>query len=68
MREKAPLVRHSLDELPEGRIDRERVAAMTYAEIEALARADPDDALATDEELAQARVVMPSERRARGTS
>lgn len=55
-------VRHTLDELPAGRIDRDRVLGMTPEEIEAIARSDADNPPATDEELAVGILVHPSER------
>lgn len=56
------IVRHTLDSLPAGRIDRDRVRDMTDAEIEAIARADADNPVSTDEELAAGQLVLPSDR------
>lgn len=55
-------VRHTLDELPAGRIDRDRVLGMTPDEIERIALNDADNPPAADEELAVGILVHPNER------
>lgn len=63
---KENFVRYTLDNLPAGRIDRARVLGTTDEEIEAMAAADPDNPLATDEELAAGRLVLPADRASAG--
>jgi uncharacterized protein (DUF4415 family) len=57
---KERIVRYSLADLPAGRIDAARVDGMSDEQIEAIARADADNPPATDQELAQARMVVPA--------
>jgi uncharacterized protein (DUF4415 family) len=54
-------VRVTRSELPESRTDWARIDAMTEEEIEANAAADPDNPPWTDEELRNARLVLPAE-------
>ena len=59
---KERIVRYSLDELPDGQFDRERVLGMTEEEIDAIANADPDNPPVSDEELAAGQLVWPEDR------
>lgn len=56
------IVRRTRDALPRGRTDWERVDGMSEAEVEAAARADADNQPWTEEELRDARLVMPEDR------
>lgn len=56
-------VRFTLDNLPPGRIDRNRVERMSPEEINLTALADADNLPATDEELAAGELVFPTDRR-----
>lgn len=57
-----PIVRRSLRNRRKGRTDWAAVDAMTEQEIEANAAADPDNPPWTEEELAAARLILPSDR------
>lgn len=59
---KERIVRRTLDNLQAGRIDLDRVRNMSYEEIEAIARADADNPISTDEELAAGQLVFPADR------
>ena len=61
---KERIVRYTRSNLPLGRIDRARVEAMTEAEIDAIAESDLDNPPATDEEMANAVLVRPEDRKA----
>ncbi len=54
-------VRYTLSNLPEGKADLQRLAAMTEAEIEAQAAEDPGGPV-TDEELENGELVTPEDR------
>ncbi len=56
------IVRYTRETLPESRTDWARLDAMTEEEIEANALSDPDNPPWTDEELKNARLVMPEDR------
>lgn len=56
------IVRYTRENLPKGRTDWARLDAMTEEEIEANALTDPDNPPWTDEELKNARLVMPEDR------
>jgi len=56
------IVRYTRENLPKGRTDWARIDAMTEEEIEANALSDPDNPPWTDEELKNARLVMPEDR------
>jgi uncharacterized protein (DUF4415 family) len=56
------IVRYTRENLPKGRTDWARLDAMTEEEIEANALSDPDNPPWTDEELKNARLVMPEDR------
>lgn len=55
-------MRYTRENLPKGRTDWARIDAMTEEEIEANALSDPDNPPWTDEELRNARLVMPEDR------
>jgi uncharacterized protein (DUF4415 family) len=55
------IIRRSLHDRRPGRTDWAAVDAMTEEEIEASAAGDPDNPAWTEEELAAARLVLPSE-------
>ncbi len=56
------IVRRTRDTLPPGRTDWARVDGMSEAEVEAAALSDADSPPWTEEELRNARLVMPEER------
>lgn len=56
------IVRRTRDTLPRGRTDWDRVDGMSEAEVEAGALADADNPPWTEEELRDARLVMPEDR------
>ena len=56
------IVRRTRDTLPPGRTDWARVDGMSEAEIEAAALSDADSPPWTEEELRNARLVMPEDR------
>lgn len=56
------IVRRTRDSLSPGRTDWQRVDGLSEAEIEAAALADADNRPWTDEELRDARLVMPEDR------
>jgi uncharacterized protein (DUF4415 family) len=56
------IVRRTRDTLPRGRTDWARVDGLSEAEVEAAARSDVDNPPWTEEELRNARLVMPEDR------
>lgn len=56
------IVRRTRDTLPRGRTDWARVDALSEEEVEAAARSDADNPPWTEEELRDARLVMPEDR------
>lgn len=56
------IVRRTRDTLPPGRTDWARVDGLSEAEVEAAARSDADNPPWTEEELRNARLVMPEDR------
>jgi len=54
-------IRYSAEGLEEGRTDWERLDSMTEEEVERGAQGDPDNPPWTEEELAAAELLMPSE-------
>jgi uncharacterized protein (DUF4415 family) len=53
------MARYKRDEMPEGQTDWERLDAMTDEEIQANAESDPDNPPWTEEDFAQAELVVP---------
>jgi uncharacterized protein (DUF4415 family) len=58
-----PSVRYPGDQVPVGRTDWERLAAMTDEEIESGAMSDPDNPPLTPAQLASGALTMPGQRR-----